>query len=680
MKTFFYCIILIFNCTVLYAQNTLQILAPTATGSADLLDIAVSSTGSATIAVGNGAVLQRTTSTPSSFRQIQIPGRLFQARSVAWVEGSIFIIAGNNGSIYRSTDNGNTWTSVFTQLKSSLNTITSKNGICAAAGEYGTIIISKDKGGTWTAAKNKTTEPLHAVSIQGNTIRCAGNGGTIVVSNDAGATWSATEQVISDDLRFITFLDDSKGFAGGTGGMLYTTNTAGKTWTIALEDTLFSFQKCIFRDNTTGILTGSAGRCYLTTDGGASWQREQIPGISQWINAAAFSGAEIVAVGDGGTICTKNASWVSNRVLAAGRNNFVIKNNAATLWVAGENGTVYRSDNGGISWISTALPQPFDCIDMTFTSNKVQAYTTGGKCYESTDNGSSWTIINDIPNASILTVFQSQQRILLGGKSFFAYSDDGKQWTAITALPANSTIYSIGSNSKGLLCAVGSNGLILLSNNNGTSWSTASTGTTATLLGIDFLTETSLLAAGEKGTVLSSEDGGQTWKPSLADTLTWKTVLADKSTGNYILVSIEGEILKGVVNQWKTHTSTTNYLFNASAINSELWTCGSDGYIAKTGLATSVEEAEYSTGALFSIIPHPVANDLSLRIESKAGLKVNSEIYSADGRFTGISKEYSIVPGSTTLHYPTGNLAQGTYFCMMRYGGTITVLPFSIVR
>lgn len=678
MKSLFLFSILILQCSLLNAQNTLHILAPATTGSADLLDIAASPTGSTVIAVGNGVILQRTGAS-SSFRHMQTPGRPFQARSVAWVEGSIVILTGNTGSIYRSIDNGSTWTSVYSQ-SNSLHTITSKDGICVAAGEYGAIIISKDKGVTWTAIKNKTTETLQSVSIQGNTIRCAGNGGTIVTSSDAGATWRAAEGLVSDDLRFITFLDDSKGFIGGTSGTLYSTTTGGKSWTSVLIDTLFSFQKCVFRDNSTGIAMGSTGSCYRTVDGGTTWTRENISGINQWMNSAVFNGTDIIAVGDEGTICTKSTSWTSNRTLSSGNTHFVIKNNASAIWVAGENGSIYRSDNNGTTWNSTALPQKDDCIDLSFMNTTIQAVTTGGTIYESADNGTSWSSISVLPNASLLTVFQAQQRIIVGGKSFFAYSDDGTHWTPVSALPANSTIYSIRGTSTGLICAVGSNGLILLSSNNGTSWTTISSGTTATLLGIDVLTDSSLLAAGEKGTILSSTDGGQTWKTSLADTLTWKTVIANKSSGNYILVSLEGEILQGVANQWKTHASTSHYLFNASIINSHLWTCGSDGYIAETELITGVDETENSVGIQFSIIPHPVAQDLVLYVESTAEVNITSEMYAADGRFTGMSKEYTIVPGSTTIHYPTGNLAQGTYFCMMRYAGRISVLPFTVVR
>ena len=287
-------------------------------------------------------ILQRT-GAGSSFRHMQTPrAEPFQARSVAWVEGSIVILlTGNTGSIYRSIDNGGTWTSVYSQ-SNSLHTITSKDGICVAAGEYGAIIISKDKGVTWTAIRIKQAKTLRSVSIQEIPSRCAGNGGTIVTSKWCRCyPGEPPRGLVSDDLRFITFLDDSKGFIGGTSGSLFDNNRRKKLgWVYSLIH--FFISEMCFQDNSTGIAMGNTGILIEQWTEVLPEYARTYPGYQSMDEFGGFLTVPISLPSE------MKAQFVQKYFVDIESNTLLRKytfdrKQCITIWVASENGSINRS-------------------------------------------------------------------------------------------------------------------------------------------------------------------------------------------------------------------------------------------------------------------------------------------------------------------------------------------------
>ena len=154
-------------------------------------------------------------------------------------------------------------------------------------------------------------------------------------------------------------------------------------------------------------------------------------------------------------------------------------------------------------------------------------------------------------NASLLTVFKRNSASSLAGNHSSRIRMTALDTRPI-ALPANSTIYSIRWYEHG-----GSVPWVAMdsycSSNNGASQILISCQLRLATLPRNWLsTDSSLRACRWEGNRFST-DGGQTWKTSLADTLTWKTVIANgSSSGNDDSRFSQGEIIQGVTNQWKT--------------------------------------------------------------------------------------------------------------------------------
>jgi photosystem II stability/assembly factor-like uncharacterized protein len=92
--------------------------------------------------------------------------------------------------------------------------------------------------------------------------------------------------------------------------------------------------------------------------------------------------------------------------------------------------------------------------------------------------------------------------------------------------------------------AVGWLGVILASNDGGTTWIKRTSGTTNILSGVTCLTPKICLAVGYKGTILASEDGGGSWATSTSGTNTTLKGIACPTSRRCLVVG-DGVILAG---------------------------------------------------------------------------------------------------------------------------------------
>src|SRR5690606_29454121 len=129
-------------------------------------------------------------------------------------------VAGWSGYAGRTTDAGNTWTSMNpgTDIWYYTDVVFKdwQNGIIGAFPNSapGIIYYTSDGGNTWNPATGVTAIPDQLTYAGGDTYFMASNGGTIQKSTDNGATWT-TVHTGSSILAGIDFYDMNTGFAVG---------------------------------------------------------------------------------------------------------------------------------------------------------------------------------------------------------------------------------------------------------------------------------------------------------------------------------------------------------------------------------------------------------------------------------------------------------------------------------
>lgn len=143
-------------------------------------------------------------------------------------------VAGDNGTILKTTDGGATWTSQNSGTTAKLNGVSAVTGASAwAVGDGGVIIRTIDGGATWTAQTSGTTANLQDVLMKDNqTGWVAGDSGTFLRTRDGGATWTAVAGLGTASLRGISALATGSGnprdVAFDAAGNLYTVDNSAE--------------------------------------------------------------------------------------------------------------------------------------------------------------------------------------------------------------------------------------------------------------------------------------------------------------------------------------------------------------------------------------------------------------------------------------------------------------------
>ncbi len=194
--------------------------------------------------------------------------------SIYFIDDSIGITCGNNGTILRTTDFGKNWTSIGDSSIGNLYSVTflnKTNGIIT--GENGIILTSFDKGSTWQKNKALTFNSLFSVHfIDNSTGFIVGANGTILKSIDSGSSWQFIDSPVSDVLYSVFFLTKFDGFITGWDGEILKTTNGGNSWFKENKFTNSYFRSISFINQKDGFVVGGGGEIYLTSDSGNKWK------------------------------------------------------------------------------------------------------------------------------------------------------------------------------------------------------------------------------------------------------------------------------------------------------------------------------------------------------------------------------------------------------------------------
>ena len=145
-------------------------------------------------------------------------------------------------------------------------------------------------------------------------------------------------------------------------------------------------------------------------------------------------------------------------------------------------GGVFRSTDNGDSWteINNGLTSAYVFSFAINSSDHIFAGTSGDGVFRSTDNGDTWTEINNgLTNLVVNSLaINSSDHILAGTYGgAFRSTDNGDNWMQINNDLTNPLVYSLAINSTGHIFA-GTNGGAFRSTDNGDNWTEVNTGLT----------------------------------------------------------------------------------------------------------------------------------------------------------------------------------------------------------
>ena len=225
-----------------------------------------------------------------------------------------------------------------------------------------------------------------------------GERGHILYSDDQGDTWTQASVPTIATLTGVYFHDKNLGWAVGHDAVILRTTDGGKTW----ERVHFAPEEerplldVWFKDDKNGVAIGAYGFFLITADGGSSWSSKMISEDDWHLNQI--------------------------RVSETGR-----------LYIAGEAGMFYRSDDGGETWIN--LPTPYHGSffgTLPIGGDTVLLFGLRGNLYRSEDAGENWQKITTHTVSMLNFGFRlpDGRIFIMGlGGTMLVSDDDGKNFT-----------------------------------------------------------------------------------------------------------------------------------------------------------------------------------------------------------------------------------------------------------
>ena len=254
-------------------------------------------------------------------------------------------------------------------------------------------------------------------------------------------------------------------------------------WDTLITNTTTNFNSISFTNENNGVAVGkdvtlANGKAYQTTDGGLTW----------------------VMVNSG------TSSY-----------NDVFFQNANRGWIAADSGYILETINSGQTWgnLTHIGTQNFNCIH--FPTDTVGFVAGDNGCiYKTSDLGLSWDTLDSGTLLSINDIFFTDglNGWIVGDGGYIAATlNGGNTWTQVSQpFFGFMNIHGFAYNaSYANAIAVGNLGDALFSSNSGMNWSIFSSGVTSTLNKVAFTNNLAGVIVGENGVILRTEDGGTTW-------------------------------------------------------------------------------------------------------------------------------------------------------------------------
>ncbi len=211
------------------------------------------------------------------------------------------------------------------------------------------------------------------VARRGERLLAVGERGHILVSTDDGLSWTQAE-VPTRALLTGLFMHDSRlAWAVGHDAVVLRTRDGGATWERVhhAPESERPLLDVWFEDAERGLAIGAYGGLLVTRDGGDSWQ------------------PRVLREGD---------DFHLNQLASAAD---------GALYIAAEAGHLYRSDDGGETWLP--LPSPYEGSFfglLPLAEGPVLAFGLRGRLFSSADRGQTWTRIETATEATLHTGLQ----------------------------------------------------------------------------------------------------------------------------------------------------------------------------------------------------------------------------------------------------------------------------------
>jgi photosystem II stability/assembly factor-like uncharacterized protein len=457
----------------------------------------------------------------------------YGGRALSLVDHSGNVFVGTQNGVFKSSDNGATWTMAGTALmKQHVYDLVSKGSSLYAPTDGAGIFVTTDMGATWTTKNTGLPAGLKVFSMfDAGTMLYAGTSMGVYKSSNNGSTWSAANSFSQFYVtRSWAMMGDSL-YAGTYGKGLWRTHDNGATWTqvqngfptnpslIYVYD-LYVSGDSIYASTSMGlylsddrgaswnafgsgmpqghhvfsfvkkdgklIASSPAVGIYVSNDAGANWTVSN-SGIRnwsdsldkyEWINELLVSGQKIIAASDEGVYASSDngATWSYSDQGIVGLYSYGLASSQGNMFVGTSGSGVYRTSNMGSTWVRVNNGLEWtNAKGIAANSTHVFVSLLNGTVYRTTDLGANWTIANSgLPSSAPFMLAADDQKVV----ALFAKTPS--QQTRLYISTNNGTSWTLVPNAPvdmsavtvlGAKIFVGTdNGVVAWTDNTGATW------------------------------------------------------------------------------------------------------------------------------------------------------------------------------------------------------------------
>ncbi len=350
---------------------------------------------------------------------------------------------------------------------------------------------------------------------------------------------------------------------------------------------------------------------------------------------------------------------------------------AGTDW-----GSVFLSSNNGSSWtaVNNGLPIGIEVLPFAISGSNIFAGTDSG-IFLSVNNGMSWMAVDSgLPNSSINSLAISGNNIFAGTEhGVYLSSDNGVSWNHTVF--NNRIVYSIAISGNNIFAGTSNNG-VYRSANNGVSWDqTALNNRSVYSVAVS---SNNLFAGTDSHGVYISANNGISWnQASLND----HTVLFLSANGNRILTGTKDSGVYASINNGVSWEKFNGGFSTVSSVYSLLLTgnnifAGTRNYSVwkRNESEIGIKNISISTPdrfILYNNYPNPFNPLTKIRFDVPESEHIVITVFDVLGREVASLVNEQLQPGTYEIEWDGSNYPSGVYF--YKFSAGIDIFTKSMV-